>query len=53
MNYQTFPGMAYSNYNEGDTFVHELGHFFGLFHIFSDSRSCDANLSDMVRRKKG
>lgn len=33
----------YPSYSEGGTLVHELGHFFYLFHTFGDSYVCNNN----------
>lgn len=36
INYKTIPGVDNSDwpYNKGKTLAHELGHFFGLYHVF-------------------
>lgn len=39
IHYRSFPDMGQAKYDEGDTLVHELGHWLGLFHTFQGQ--CD------------
>lgn len=42
-----FPGGTYEfGYDKGRTTTHEVGHFFGLRHIWGDTSSCTVNATD-------
>ena len=36
VDYRSLPGGTLSDYNGGKTMIHEVGHFFNLFHIWGD-----------------
>lgn len=40
------PGSYYQDLDRGRTTTHELGHFFGLRHIWGDSSNCTVNATD-------
>lgn len=43
------PGTYFSGYAGGRTTTHEIGHAFGLFHIWGDNSSCTVNTLDSVQ----
>lgn len=57
IHFQTVPGGGYEDYEQGDTLVHEVGHWLGLSHTFSggcyfdksSSRSGRDNVQDTPR----
>ncbi|NUY80633.1 T9SS type A sorting domain-containing protein [Flavobacterium sp. MAH-1] len=42
-------GNYYSGYDKGRTATHEIGHCFGLRHIWGDSSSCTVNATDSFK----
>ncbi|RZJ66027.1 MAG: T9SS type A sorting domain-containing protein [Flavobacterium sp.] len=43
------PGSYYTDYDKGRTATHEIGHFFGLRHIWGDNSSCTVNATDSAK----
>ncbi len=43
------PGNYFTDYDKGRTLTHEIGHCFGLRHIWGDNSSCTTNATDSFK----